>query len=102
MACQPRSQLQVLADSFSELVVYINEANNTTDYVERVRMISAGAVGLAVRELPRTLSGRLGKAAAETRARGDPRGDAERQRPLLRRAGLDGALGRPGAPDRAQ
>ena len=45
MACQPRSQLQVLADSFSELVVYINEANNTTDYVERVRMISAGAVG---------------------------------------------------------
>jgi hypothetical protein len=39
------SQLQFLSESLSELIVYINEANNTTDYVERLRLISAGVVG---------------------------------------------------------
>lgn len=45
-ACKPASELHSIAESFSEILAYINDANGTDDCIEQMKYLTAGFVTL--------------------------------------------------------
>ena len=42
--CQPISELQAIANSFNEILSFINESNATDDVIEQMKYLTAGFV----------------------------------------------------------
>jgi hypothetical protein len=74
-ACQPISELHSIANSFAEVLTYINEANSTDDCIEQIKYLAGGFVDLKVRQHSVVAPELDRGAASQAAAGGDPLGD---------------------------